>query len=109
MHHFFVPIREKSVTKPRARSKDQKQAVDQLEEREKSGQLTRYRVWGMTARILVDAARLAYDQEPEFEHNSHFGDEDMIANLRKMGRLGPVRKPGEELTRETMQKAAKLT
>lgn len=109
MHHFFVPVTEKSVTKPRTRSRDQNLAVDQLEEREKSGKLTRYRVWGMTARILVDAARLAYDQEPEFEHNSHFGDEEMVAKLRKMGRLGPIRKPGEELTREIMQKGAKLT
>lgn len=97
------------MTKPRTRSKDQKLAVDQLEEQEKSGHLTRYRVWGMTARILVDAAWLAYDQEPEFEHNSHFGDEEMITKLKRMGRLSAVRKPGDELTRETMQKAAKLT
>ncbi|KAJ9315290.1 hypothetical protein DTO271D3_4457 [Paecilomyces variotii] len=109
MHHFFVPISEKSVTKPRARSRDQNLAVSKLEEQEKSGQLNRYRVWGMTARILVDVARLAYDQEPEFEHNSHFGDEEMIAKLRKMGRLSSDRKPGDELTRETMQKASKLT
>ncbi|KAJ9226372.1 hypothetical protein DTO169C6_1100 [Paecilomyces variotii] len=109
MHHFFVPISEKSVTKPRARSRDQNLAVSKLEEQEKSGQLNRYRVWGMTARILVDVARLAYDQEPEFEHNSEFGDEEMIAKLRKMGRLSSDRKPGDELTRETMQKASKLT
>jgi hypothetical protein len=29
--------------------------------------MMRYKVWGMTARILVDAARLAYGEEPEFE------------------------------------------
>jgi hypothetical protein len=34
----------------------------------------RYRVWGMTARILVDCARVAYSTEPEYEHNNHFGD-----------------------------------
>ncbi len=44
--------------------------------------LTTFRVFGMTARILVDAARVAYDEEPEFEHNSHHGDEDMIGRLR---------------------------
>lgn len=109
MHQFFVPISEKSVTKPKARSRDQNLAVSKLEEQERSGQLTRYRVWGMTARILVDIAWLAYDQEPEFEHNSHFGDEEMITRLRKMGRLSSDRKPGDQLTRETMQKAAKLT
>lgn len=47
-----------------------------------------YRIFGMTARIIVDAARVAYAQEPEFEHNSHFGDEEMIAKIRQLGRLG---------------------
>jgi len=62
----------------------------------------------MTARILVDAARVAYGQEPEFEHNSHFGDENMIGRLKKMGRLSPIRKPGDELSREDLKKAAKM-
>ena len=61
----------------------------------------------MTARILVDCARVAYGEEPEYEHNSHFGDEDMIARLIKIGRLSGVRKEGDMLTREMMQKAAK--
>lgn len=63
----------------------------------------------MTARIIVDAARVAYQQEPEFEHNSHFGDEEMITRLRRLGRLSAVRRPTDELNRETMQKAAKLS
>lgn len=109
VHHFYVPISESNVTKPKTDRKDQTAAVDQLEKREKSGELTRYRVFGMTARILVDAARLAYDEEPEFEHNSHFGDEDMIAKLLRLGRLKAERRPDDELTRETMQKAAKLS
>ena len=46
-----------------------------------------YRIFGMTARIIVDAARVAYGQEPEFEHNSHFGDEEMIAKLCQSGRF----------------------
>ena len=46
-----------------------------------------YRIFGMTARIIVDAARVAYAQEPEFEHNSHFGDEEMITRLCELGRL----------------------
>lgn len=109
MHHFYVPTSEKSVTKPKASRANQNAAISKLEERERSGELSRYRVFGMTARILVDAARLAYDEEPEFEHNSHFGDEEIIAKLRKIGRLSAVRSPGDELTRETMQKAAKLS
>lgn len=67
----------------------------------------RYRVFGMTARILVDCARVAYGEEPEFEHNSHFGDEDMIERLLKIGRLAPKRKDGELLTRDVMKEAAK--
>lgn len=47
-----------------------------------------YRLWGMTARMLVDAARIAYAQDPEFDHNRYPGDEEMITDLRKKGRLG---------------------
>jgi len=68
----------------------------------------RYRVFGMTARILVDAARVAYGEEPEFEHNSHFGDEDMIERLLKIGRLSPERKQGDVLTREIMNRAKEV-
>lgn len=67
----------------------------------------RYRVFGMTARILVDCARVAYGEEPEYEHNSHFGDEEMIDRLLKIGRLGEKRREGEVLTREVMMEAAK--
>ena len=66
----------------------------------------RYRVFGMTARILVDCARVAYGVEPEYEHNSHFGDEEMIQRLLSIGRLGPIKKEGEMLTRDVMMKAA---
>jgi hypothetical protein len=68
--------------------------------------LTTFRVFGMTARILVDAARVAYGVEPEFEHNSHFGDEDMISRLLKIGRLSEIRKKGEELTQDVLRQAS---
>lgn len=97
------------MVRPRTSNQQQKDAVNALEEKEKSGVLTRYRVFGMTARMLVDVARVAYAEEPEFEHNSHFGDERLIAQLRKMGRLSPLRKSGDILTREDMEKAAKLS
>lgn len=102
MHNFHVPVAGQTVTKPKNKTTDQGAVADQLEK------LKRYRVYGMTARILVDAARLAYNQEPDFEHNSHFGDEDMIRRLQKMGRLSPIRKPDDELTREDLAKAAKM-
>lgn len=66
----------------------------------------RYRVFGMTARILVDCARVAYGEEPEYEHNSHFGDEEMMDRLLKIGRLSPIKKDGEMLTRDVMRQAA---
>ncbi|GKZ17111.1 hypothetical protein AbraIFM66951_006798 [Aspergillus brasiliensis] len=109
MHQFFVPVRPKEVVKPKNRSEEQKEAVSQLEEQEKSSQVTRYRVFGMTARMLVDVARVAYAEEPEFEHNSHFGDEAMIEKLRKIGRLSPIRRTGDQLTRRDMEMAAKLS
>ncbi|KAI4709100.1 hypothetical protein J4E89_006502 [Alternaria sp. Ai002NY15] len=56
----------------------------------------------------VDAARVAYGEEPEFEHNSHHGDEEMIGRLLKMGRLSEVRKKGEVLTREVLKEASKI-
>ncbi|KAJ5965408.1 hypothetical protein N7481_012122 [Penicillium waksmanii] len=110
MHQFFVPVNER-VVKPRGggQSLSQQRAVEKLEAQEQSGLVQRYRVFGMTARIIVDAARVAYGREPEFEHNSHFGDEAMIAQLRRMGRLSARRQPSDELTREMMERAAKLS
>ncbi|KIW19631.1 hypothetical protein PV08_00204 [Exophiala spinifera] len=101
MHNFFVPVTNQIVSKPK-RNEGQKITADHLEK------LSRYRVFGMTARILVDAARVAYNQEPTFEHNSHFGDEEMITRLRRVGRLGDIRRPTDELTKEDLVKAAKL-
>ena len=65
----------------------------------------RYRVFGMTARILVDAARVAYGEEPQFEHNSHFGDEEMIEKLIRIGRLSEEKREGEMLTKDVMKRA----
>jgi hypothetical protein len=96
MHSFHVPIAGQNVSwasPATSTSRDE---------------MPRFRVFGMTARILVDAARLAFAQEPDFEHNSHFGDEDMIGRLLKVGRLGPVRRPGDELTKEDMVAAANV-
>lgn len=101
MHQFFVPVTNQVVTKPQI-TEGQKASTDHLAGKK------RYRVFGMTARILVDCARTAYNQEPEFEHNSHFGDETMIVRLRKLGRLGPIRKKSDELTKEDLAAAAKL-
>jgi hypothetical protein len=89
-------------------SQDTQQASKQSLKHRDALDMPRYRVFGMTARILVDAARVAYGREPEFQHNSHFGDEDMIVRLMKMGRLQPKKEKGEILTRDVMLAAAEV-
>lgn len=79
LHFFYVPIHNQNVTKPRSRTPPTAddsgsitstaaaaETAERLEDDEHAG-LTRYKVWGMTARILVDAAKLAYSEEPSFE------------------------------------------
>jgi coenzyme A diphosphatase NUDT7 len=63
MHTFHVPITNQKVSKPKVREDGQ---VSMAEE-EEGVELERYKVWGMTARMLVDAARIAYGKDPEFE------------------------------------------
>ncbi|KAK3337437.1 NUDIX hydrolase domain-like protein [Cercophora scortea] len=90
VHYFYVPVNDQRVTKPRVRDGGLAALAEGIEdELEEAG---RYKVWGMTARIVVDAARAAYGEVPEFEHNSHFGDERMIVEMEKLGRLTPKTK-----------------
>ncbi|KAK1830291.1 peroxisomal peroxisomal coenzyme A diphosphatase 1 [Podospora conica] len=93
VHYFGVPVRDQRVVKPRRRRAEvDAEAAGELEGEEPG----RYKVWGMTARILVDAATIAYAETPEFEHNTHFGDERMILEIEKLGRLKPKVRAGEE-------------
>ncbi|PBP22674.1 hypothetical protein BUE80_DR006583, partial [Diplocarpon rosae] len=96
MHNFFVPINNQNVTRPKVREGGQAAITEHLDEEEEG--MTRFRVWGMTGRMLVDAARIAYGEEPDFEHNIHFGDESMIESLYEMKRLGEKRPGGPDLT-----------
>ncbi|KAK0392758.1 hypothetical protein NLU13_2253 [Sarocladium strictum] len=89
VHNFYVPVNNQRVAKPRRRSSASSAAgqvnlANKLDEEEEEG-LSRFKVWGMTARVLVDAARIAYDEEPEVEHNSHYGDEEIIALAEEEG------------------------
>ena len=108
MHNFHVPIAGQHVTKPKRKGTSQHAAASHLDQAEEAGLLTRYRVFGMTARILVDAARVAYDEQPAFEHNSHFGDEMLIERLQKTGKLGEKQQSGAEIAKEDVVKAAKM-
>jgi peroxisomal coenzyme A diphosphatase NUDT7 len=67
-----------------------------------------HKVWGLTARILVDTARIAYAQEPSFEFNAEIGEEEMIRRLLEMGRLQGKGAPINLQTPEELAKAAKI-
>lgn len=122
MHNFYIPkpppasseMRRNAANSqaPLAKSSQHGSGVpegdDPRPEPSALDDMTTFRVFGMTARILVDAARVAYGEEPEFEHNSHFGDEEMIGRLLKIGRLSEVRKKGEVLTKEVLKQASKM-
>ncbi|TVY64331.1 Peroxisomal coenzyme A diphosphatase [Lachnellula suecica] len=104
LHNFFVPINNQKVSKPKVREGGQAAIAEELDKEEEEG-LTRYKVWGMTARMLVDAARVAYGEDPTFEHNEHIGDETMIVNLEKMGKLGEKVPGGPDLTEGDLRSA----
>lgn len=84
-HYFYVPVMHQRVTKPKVRDGGQAAIAEHLDEEEED--TGRYMVWGMTGRMLVDCARVAYGREPEFEHNKHFGDEALIEKAASAGRL----------------------
>lgn len=64
-----------------------------------------FRIWGLTATIVVNAARLAYGREPEFAYSVRIGEEeDIIAKMLETGRLSEERKPGSKITREDLRK-----
>ncbi|KAF7542786.1 hypothetical protein G7Z17_g11274 [Cylindrodendrum hubeiense] len=84
VHNFYVPVNNQTVSKPR-HDCDQSNLAEKLkEEEERDG---RFKVWGMTARVLVDAARIAYAEEPEMEHNDNYGDDSIIMEADREGNL----------------------
>ncbi len=58
MHYFHVPVHDQKVARPRVREGGLAAIAEQLEEEQET--VGRFKVWGMTARILVDAAMVAY-------------------------------------------------
>ncbi len=118
MHNFYIPrplappssSQNSSVSVTPGSSPVRGHAFANSGEDDASGieEPTNFRVWGMTARILVDAARLAYGQEPEFQHNSHFGDEALIERLLKVGRMDKRAPSGEGASREVVREASKI-
>lgn len=132
MHNFFVPVVGQTVTRPRRRDGKKESATSRVSQPSQSTQtppppppsppesttpsssqstddplatLSRFRVFGMTARILVDCAQVAYGEAPEFEHNGHFGDERIIRMLIEMGKMKAERRSGEEFVGDDMKRA----
>ncbi|KAI0537419.1 NUDIX hydrolase domain-like protein [Xylaria digitata] len=93
VHNFHVPVNAQRVTTPKVRE-DGQAALGDVPDEEKSP-IERFLVWGMTGRILVDAARIAYDREPEFEHNEHYGDETLIQQQIEEGKMTTEKKRKE--------------
>lgn len=108
MHFFYVPVTNQRVVKPKVRegglaALSENEGEDEAATPEPEA--VRYKVWGMTARILVDAATVAYGEKPEFEHNRHFGDEKIIEALAQMGRMGEKKRQGSAFTAEDLKMA----
>ncbi|KAI5287158.1 hypothetical protein KEM54_006196 [Ascosphaera aggregata] len=106
VHNFYVPIVNQRVTKSRRLSAssaangsavghDTHLCTDEKEKEKEKVSLwgescmgeTRYRVWGLTARLLVDAARIAYDEEPQFDYNKKLGEESVVQHYLAEGRF----------------------
>ncbi|KAH8884424.1 hypothetical protein GQ53DRAFT_752025 [Thozetella sp. PMI_491] len=107
MHYFYVPVNNQRVTRPKVREGGLASLAEHADEDDEDP--GRFKVWGMTARILVDAATVAYGEKPEFEHNAHFGDEAIIESMAKLRMLGEKKRPGGQFTKEDIQKAKRVT
>lgn len=104
VHYFHVPVTHQRVTKPKVREGGLAAIAEHLEDEEEE-EAGRYMVWGMTGRMLVDTARIAYAAEPEFEHNTHYGDEALIERLAAGGKLTEKkRRPEGDLVSEEVKK-----
>jgi hypothetical protein len=88
-HSFFVPVNNQRVSKPRRASTrgNLAETLDEAEAAEQEKRQDRFKVWGMTGRVLVDAARVSYGEDPEMEHNASFGDLDVIERAKEEGQF----------------------
>ncbi|GAB0132849.1 hypothetical protein EsDP_00001273 [Epichloe bromicola] len=104
VHKFYVPVNNQRVGRPRRASAkgnvgeapEEEQGRQQQQQQQQQQQEGRFKVWGLTARMLVDAARIAYGEEPEMEHNEAYGDYDIILRAEEEGtfnEVGEAKKP----------------
>jgi 8-oxo-dGTP pyrophosphatase MutT (NUDIX family) len=62
-----------------------------------------FRIFGLTASILVNAARMAYGRNPEFPCLEGTGEEEMIARMLQRGRLPETRSKGGRITKQDLR------
>ena len=67
-----------------------------------------YQVLGMTARMILDTARLAYAEDPSFSYEPQIGDENMLRKLLESGRFSVEKIPGSSITSDDAAIIAKL-
>ncbi|KAK1636821.1 NUDIX hydrolase domain-like protein [Colletotrichum phormii] len=104
VHNFYVPVDDQRVTTPgNAMEVDHPQSnlAEKLEEEKDKEGGGRFKVWGLTAHMLVDCARIAYGKDPEFECNEHFGDEEIILQAEREGSLVEKKRKRDETTTST--------
>ncbi|KAI1193841.1 NUDIX hydrolase domain-like protein [Nemania serpens] len=105
VHNFHVPVHAQRVTTPKVREGGLSSLSDTPEDEDP---VQRFLVWGMTGRILVDAARIAYARNPDFEHNASYGDEALIEKQANEGVLTTEKKRREvglDATKEEVKDA----
>lgn len=70
-----------------------------IRKRKEVGEVGWYNVWGLTANILIDCARIAYQREPDMAHRKQgcIGDEEIIQGLVDHHNFGKDRIRGESL------------
>ncbi|KAK2768925.1 NUDIX domain-containing protein [Colletotrichum kahawae] len=105
VHNFYVPVDDQRVTTPgNAMDADHPQGnlAEKLEEEQ--AEARRFKGWGLTAHMRVDAARIAYGKEPEFECNPHFGDEEIILQAEREGSLVEKKRKRDEVAGDDKDK-----
>ena len=95
VHNFYVPVNNQRVSKPRRTSEhgnmgEKLEDGKQYEEPQVGEPNGRYKVWGMTGRVMVDAARIAYGEDPEMEHLEDLGDAKFIEEANVEGQFEEV-------------------
>jgi peroxisomal coenzyme A diphosphatase NUDT7 len=109
MHNFLIP-REQLNTTAVEKAKVNPGGVPSTSSGEYSDHLdegNHFRVWGLTAHILVDSARIAYGEDPEFEFTSDIGEEKTIRRLLANGRLAGEKKKNSTIPRGEMESEKK--